>query len=140
MIRRPPRSTRTDTLFPYTTLFRSEGVAFMHCDIGQDLAIQFDTRKLQTVHELAIGHAFHAYGGVDALNPERTEAALLYLAIAIGVLASLFDCLPRDADGVLAAAIIALRLIQDILVLGAGGNTPFDACHVSLPSLSYFRP
>src|SRR3546814_13357146 len=25
MIRRPPRSTRTDTLFPYTTLFRSIG-------------------------------------------------------------------------------------------------------------------
>src|SRR3546814_6118559 len=25
MIRRPPRSTRTDTLFPYTTLFRSSG-------------------------------------------------------------------------------------------------------------------
>src|SRR3546814_12551994 len=27
MIRRPPRSTRTDTLFPYTTLFRSRFVA-----------------------------------------------------------------------------------------------------------------
>src|SRR3546814_9096326 len=27
MIRRPPRSTRTDTLFPYTTLFRSYGRA-----------------------------------------------------------------------------------------------------------------
>src|SRR3546814_13507291 len=27
MIRRPPRSTRTDTLFPYTTLFRSHGAA-----------------------------------------------------------------------------------------------------------------
>src|SRR3546814_2299980 len=26
MIRRPPRSTRTDTLFPYTTLFRSQGL------------------------------------------------------------------------------------------------------------------
>src|SRR3546814_6380563 len=26
MIRRPPRSTRTDTLFPYTTLFRSKGL------------------------------------------------------------------------------------------------------------------
>src|SRR3546814_20234063 len=25
MVRRPPRSTRTDTLFPYTTLFRSAG-------------------------------------------------------------------------------------------------------------------
>src|SRR3546814_9540262 len=27
MIRRPPRSTRTDTLFPYTTLFRSSGAS-----------------------------------------------------------------------------------------------------------------
>src|SRR3546814_4492555 len=27
MIRRPPRSTRTDTLFPYTTLFRSSAAA-----------------------------------------------------------------------------------------------------------------
>src|SRR3546814_5364732 len=36
MIRRPPRSTRTDTLFPYTTLFRSTERAdalafFQHC-------------------------------------------------------------------------------------------------------------
>src|SRR3546814_11884366 len=28
MIRRPPRSTRTDTLFPYTTLFRSTNESF----------------------------------------------------------------------------------------------------------------
>src|SRR3546814_9192880 len=46
MIRRPPRSTRTDTLFPYTTLFRSLGgqyvrekfnsnwyLAFFHCTL-----------------------------------------------------------------------------------------------------------
>src|SRR3546814_1370921 len=37
MIRRPPRSTRTDTLFPYTTLFRSDvaeetaGRVRLHC-------------------------------------------------------------------------------------------------------------
>src|SRR3546814_7364954 len=30
MIRRPPRSTRTDTLFPYTTLFRSDGARVHH--------------------------------------------------------------------------------------------------------------
>src|SRR3546814_1409830 len=38
MIRRPPRSTRTDTLFPYTTLFRSEvaGIAGLrHRQPGQ---------------------------------------------------------------------------------------------------------
>src|SRR3546814_2165608 len=30
MIRRPPRSTRTDTLFPYTTLFRSQAFVQYH--------------------------------------------------------------------------------------------------------------
>src|SRR3546814_7492423 len=30
MIRRPPRSTRTDTLFPYTTLFRSDRYKLEH--------------------------------------------------------------------------------------------------------------
>src|SRR3546814_3308941 len=31
MIRLPPRSTRTDTLFPYTTLFRSVGQCVLQC-------------------------------------------------------------------------------------------------------------
>src|SRR3546814_6605478 len=49
MIRRPPRSTRTDTLFPYTTLFRSvvaaadrpcDGAfAFGHEDLGVRAAL-----------------------------------------------------------------------------------------------------
>src|SRR3546814_5702210 len=34
MIRRPPRSTRTDTLFPYTTLFRSSS-PWHHASAGQ---------------------------------------------------------------------------------------------------------
>src|SRR3546814_3600542 len=35
MIRRPPRSTRTDTLFPYTTLFRSRGGDGHHDDVEE---------------------------------------------------------------------------------------------------------
>src|SRR3546814_2125125 len=35
MIRRPPRSTRTDTLFPYTTLFRSR-----HADLALKVRIE----------------------------------------------------------------------------------------------------
>src|SRR3546814_16678809 len=34
MIRRPPRSTRTDTLFPYTTLFRSVAAPREQSDAG----------------------------------------------------------------------------------------------------------
>src|SRR3546814_9177520 len=40
MIRRPPRSTRTDTLFPYTTLFRSQGKQAIQA-AGQKIAVVF---------------------------------------------------------------------------------------------------
>src|SRR3546814_9756793 len=40
MIRRPPRSTRTDTLFPYTTLFRSRGNDTMRLTTMTDYAMR----------------------------------------------------------------------------------------------------
>src|SRR3546814_10726637 len=49
MLRRPPRSTRTDTLFPYTTLFRSESrgemgsAAFNSVMNSKSLGVQFNT-------------------------------------------------------------------------------------------------
>src|SRR3546814_7299082 len=39
MIRRPPRSTLTDTLFPYTTLFRSLHRLFHFCHGGMGLVV-----------------------------------------------------------------------------------------------------
>src|SRR3546814_9925689 len=39
MVRRPPRSTRTDTLVPYTTLFRSFQVAVHLAGLGGDAAV-----------------------------------------------------------------------------------------------------
>src|SRR3546814_5084980 len=44
MIRRPPRSTRTDTLFPYTTLFRSPGRGSAG---GQELSALLTVEDLQ---------------------------------------------------------------------------------------------
>src|SRR3546814_6505042 len=49
MIRRPPRSTRTDTLFPYTTLFRSQ-----HCHRHKVPLIPFGTGSSLEGHLLAI--------------------------------------------------------------------------------------
>src|SRR3546814_9115392 len=51
MIRRPPRSTRTDTLFPYTTLFRSVEVP----DAGAGGAIRFGTESMSD----AAGYAYY---------------------------------------------------------------------------------
>src|SRR3546814_12296868 len=45
MIRRPPRSTRTDTLFPYTTLFRSAREREAERPAMSALTSQLDTRS-----------------------------------------------------------------------------------------------
>src|SRR3546814_8188494 len=45
MIRRPPGSTRTDTLFPYTTLFRSAPSLYIMCCTKQENFLKFSLRS-----------------------------------------------------------------------------------------------
>src|SRR3546814_4515864 len=79
MIRRPPRSTRTDTLFPYTTLFRSDGVA--EAGRGQPadpLAVAVDGLAAQQ-HEVGVVHGeageplLHAAGNLSLDRSPRSE-------------------------------------------------------------------
>jgi cysteine synthase A len=95
---------------------RLEGVRLVDREIRQDLAVDFDAGLVQTVDEAAVGQAVLAGGRVDALDPERTEVALLGLAVAVGVLAGLLDGLLGDADGVLAAAVVAFGCLKNLLV------------------------
>src|SRR3546814_9059324 len=59
MIRRPPRSTRTDTLFPYTTLFRSQredSVDQLRCGVADDgEVLEVDLRLLDEAAALLAG-------------------------------------------------------------------------------------
>src|SRR3546814_11714043 len=69
MIRRPPRSTRTDTLFPYTTLFRSSvGQAHLR-DVARGAFARIDDE-----HRLA-GDADGAGRGAFACGERRSGAA-----------------------------------------------------------------
>src|SRR3546814_20025261 len=47
MIRRPPRSTRTDTLFPYTTLFRSDVAGVVAVLVVADRAVELARHYLR---------------------------------------------------------------------------------------------
>src|SRR3546814_20886890 len=50
MIRRPPRSTRTDTLFPYTTLFRSSLVRASRFSPGKRRSANRESKDRQCGH------------------------------------------------------------------------------------------
>src|SRR3546814_807043 len=65
MIRRPPRSTRTDTLFPYTTLFRSIGE-------GCEPAVSPDQH-----HGIEAEDVMRAYRRALAELPDRTREVFL---------------------------------------------------------------
>src|SRR3546814_6890538 len=89
MIRRPPRSTRTDTLFPYTTLFRSwiikAGVydfAAARTDPRPDPTFGIKENRLQSSHRQCTADREadhpcadnHAFGGLHQRAPEDRSA------------------------------------------------------------------
>src|SRR3546814_1109622 len=98
MIRRPPRSTRTDTLFPYTTLFRSIGFRVVHAraiselhgsrrredDLVRYFRALFDGAKELKLHR-ARKRAFideTLAPNIEAVRVQRTRGYVLYAAAA----------------------------------------------------------
>src|SRR3546814_19808079 len=92
MIRRPPRSTRTDTLFPYTTLFRSGFPVF-----------RFDRR--------GVGDSEGENGGFLSSGPDIAEAVAAFLRASPGLrrIVALGNC----------DAATALALFHDVEELAA---------------------
>src|SRR3546814_19097181 len=72
MIRRPPRSTRTDTLFPYTTLFRSVAAADRHYRALLDVVARL-TAGLDGLDELGQALSIEAVGRVEELQVGLVE-------------------------------------------------------------------
>src|SRR3546814_10120479 len=91
MIRRPPRSTRTDTLFPYTTLFRSEFEKLIGpetrgifiCNPNNPTGYFYSRKELEQLKELALKHDLFifcdeayrefCYDGHQFLSPLQLE-------------------------------------------------------------------
>src|SRR3546814_15299419 len=100
MTRRPPRSTRTDTLFPYTTLFRSAAGT----EVGELLGLERIDLEIVGLGVLTDHHAF-----VDRLAwRHHQDAALLQIAerIAHGL-----PCRVGDQH--------AVRTARDLALVGA---------------------
>src|SRR3546814_13895950 len=98
MKRRPPRSTRTDTLCPYTTLFRSQrfGAAVDHggevvdlCAVG--VAVAFREARQDRGAGAGVGRqrahrvAADVAGAEHAARAERLDALVVAVAAAPGV-------------------------------------------------------
>src|SRR3546814_29022 len=129
MIRRPPRSTRTDTLSPYTTLFRSV-VDLLRLCVGR-AADQFDRGD-------EVAGWFLGQEGVDADQGQRAVVLLVFVvqALVLNLAASCtlnahlphqaFDRATRDLDAF--ALQLAPHLVRAVNLHIAAPN-PLDLRH-----------
>src|SRR3546814_20210742 len=84
MIRRPPRSTRTDTLFPYTTLFRSVGrrlpgsapLKIARYDVDTSRLVEGDDGFAQECAVGEVGMLLAKLSHSDGAYPDRSLRAL----------------------------------------------------------------
>src|SRR3546814_11310655 len=108
MIRRPPRSTRTDTLFPYTTLFRSAG--FGGSAHREQLACAHRESNVHRV--LPDDHSQRVAGRRHIVADRKGEAAdsFVYRRLDVGV--------AQVELGALAGSLKPLHLAESLRVLG----------------------
>src|SRR3546814_5468349 len=85
MIRRPPRSTRTDTLFPYTTLFRS--------------GLRRQARASQGIRRLLMAPKLVAITGASGFLGSHTIAALAEAGMNVRALTRSLPLLPPAETG-----------------------------------------
>src|ERR1700752_600352 len=68
---------------------RFEGPRLVNREIGEHFAVDGDAGLVEARNEAAVIEAKGTHRGVEALNPQRTEGALLSLAVAEGILVGL---------------------------------------------------
>src|SRR3546814_1007830 len=113
MTRRPPRSTRTDTLFPYTTLFRSSG------DDTWDVLTGLAERSALCLRPLRIEEN---HGPAPARNLGWRSSSAPYVAFTDD------DCVPRPDW--LAQSLATARATPDLGVLqGDRKSTRLNSSH-----------
>src|SRR3546814_3200643 len=98
ILRRPPRATRTDTLFPYTTLFRSLLSALAFAAQG---LLPLDPRDLEA----------------DASRMHATMWTLWWVALLPAAVLLAFGSRARGPSRALGAASVALALVVVLLAL-----------------------
>src|SRR3546814_20601776 len=110
MIRRPPRSTRTDTLFPYTTLFRSYKDPGNYVHVSERLARELSESHPQgAIWARQFDNVANLRGHYETTGPEiwdQTDGKIAGFVCAVG------------PGGTLAGVAQALREPQKDLLLG----------------------
>jgi len=88
-------------------------------EVGEHLAVDFDAGLVQESHQLAIAETLHAGSGIDTLNPQGAEVALLGATVAEGVGETLLPSVLGNGPHVLACTKVTSGQTQNFLSLSS---------------------
>src|SRR3546814_12736274 len=120
MIRRPPRSTRTDTLLPYTTLFRSEAFSRLTGLDSRLLAMMAALVVIWIVLDLWTGGLFLTPRNLFNLAVQGSAVGIMATGTVFVIVARHIDLPVRSVPGFLGLSIAFLQS-REYDVLGKRG-------------------
>src|ERR1700761_8371632 len=118
-----------------------EAGGVVHCDVGENLAVEVDIRLLEAVDELRVADAVDLGGGIDTHDPERAVLTLLLLAAAVGELESALDGFLRCLVELRFGKEITAGALEDLFAAVVAFCSTFYAghCVFSVLIASYWR-
>ncbi|MFM2135530.1 MAG: hypothetical protein RL021_930 [Bacteroidota bacterium] len=99
-----------------------ESGRMVHGKIGKGLTVQLKTFCVDLTHELGVAHAVLAGTGVDTLDPQAAEVALLGTTVTVCVLESFFDRVLGYGPNISSRTEVPLGELQDLFTTGLGSD------------------
>ena len=90
-----------------------EGFGVVEGEVGENFAVDLDACLVDETHELGVAEVVHTGCGVDALDPECAEVALLVLTVTVSVGKTFFPCVLGYGPYVTAASEVAAGEFED---------------------------
>ena len=94
----------------------------IHSEVGKHLAVEFDVILVKFAHKDGVRDTVDAATGVDTVDPQRAELALLVLTVTVSVGLTFLPFVLGDGPHVFTSAPITFGAVEDFLSAGSGSH------------------
>ena len=91
-------------------------------EVGENLTVNLDASLVESTHQNRVAHTLETCSGIDTLNPQSAESALLVAAVTISVCETLLPGILGYGPNILAGTIVAASKLQNSLSLCSRSN------------------
>lgn len=106
-----------------------ERLRVVHCEVGKNFTVQFDTAFVDCSHELRIAHSVLTCTGVDTLNPQGTEVSFLLFTTYVSVSETFLDSVFRYGPDIFSAAEVTFGQLHELFSASSRSNVIYRSWH-----------